>query len=204
MLPENVFEVFYFLVARLVGFAVIQECSGIGHGTCIHLQQNISILIILWSVHRQIPISKQAFSRHPTDDPSPVLESYHTFIGMFPLHTNLISSHILPIKKQLKGVIHHAVSVHTIWCVLKWLQIFTCTETQPCSLSCSWIMSTSWLEQSLVSSTVRAFISSMATSTGLSSTCFSPTTSMRFFTYGKVLAAGDKRAAWDMLANIPN
>lgn len=73
-------------------------------------------------------------------------------------------------------------------------EMFTCTETQPCSLSCSWIMSTSWLEQSLISSAVRAFISSMATSTGLSSTCFSPTTSTRFFTYGKVLAAGDERA----------
>lgn len=47
MLPKNVFEVFYFLVARLVGFAVIQECSGVGHGTCIYLQQKISILIIL-------------------------------------------------------------------------------------------------------------------------------------------------------------
>lgn len=41
--PEYVFKVFHFLVARLVGFAVIQKCSGIGHGTCIHLHQNMSV-----------------------------------------------------------------------------------------------------------------------------------------------------------------
>lgn len=73
------------------------------------------------------------------------------------------------------------------------LCLCTCTETQPCSFSCNWIMSTSWQEHSLVNSAVRAFISSIATSTGLSSTCFSATTSTRFFTYGKVLAAVNKR-----------
>lgn len=38
--PENVFEVFHFFVAILVGSAVIQERPGIGHGTCIYLQRN--------------------------------------------------------------------------------------------------------------------------------------------------------------------
>lgn len=38
--PENIFKVFHFLAARLVGFAVIEECSGVCHGTGIDLQQN--------------------------------------------------------------------------------------------------------------------------------------------------------------------
>lgn len=38
--PEYVFKILHFLAARLVGFAVIQKCSGISHWTCIHLQKN--------------------------------------------------------------------------------------------------------------------------------------------------------------------
>lgn len=92
--------------------------------------------------------------------------------------------------KQTKKSVSGSLKKH--WTKLC-LCLCTCTETQPCSLSCNWIMSTSWQEQSFVNSAVFDFISSMATSTGLSSTCFSPTTSTRFFTYGKVLAAVDRR-----------
>lgn len=41
-IPEDVFELFHFLAARLVGFAVIQECPGVRHGTCVHLQRDKS------------------------------------------------------------------------------------------------------------------------------------------------------------------
>lgn len=127
--------------------------------------------------------------------------SWHSSTHHRPVWCNHISSCFFPYMNEIQTIkiqtkkcgFVFAASVFIFpfaVCVCATCVTFTCTETQPCSLSCSWIMSTSWLEQSLVNSAVRAFISSMATSTGLSSTCFSPTTSTRFFTYGKVLEAG--------------
>lgn len=65
----------------------------------------------------------------------------------------------------------------------------TCTETQPCSFSWSWIMSTSAEEQSLCSSAVLSFISSVATSIGFRFTCCSQWIGILFFTYGNELEA---------------
>ncbi len=90
------------------------------------------------------------------------LLSLYESIHFFKKPTILISS----VLKGPAGVMHTS----------------TCTLTQPWSLSWSVIMLTSWLEQSLASSALLSFISSIATSIGFSSKCFSPTTSMRFFT----------------------
>lgn len=37
--PEHILELFGFLVAPRAVFAVIQECSGVCHGACVHLRQ---------------------------------------------------------------------------------------------------------------------------------------------------------------------
>ena len=50
--PENVLKVFYFLVTRPIDFTVIKECSGIGHRTCIHLQQNKMLSILIWCINK--------------------------------------------------------------------------------------------------------------------------------------------------------
>ena len=65
----------------------------------------------------------------------------------------------------------------------------TCTETQSCSFSWSWIMSTSAEEQSLCSSAVLSFISSVATSIGFRFTCCSQLIGILFFTYGNEFEA---------------
>lgn len=71
----------------------------------------------------------------------------------------------------------------------------TCTETQPCSFSWSWIMSTSAEEQSLCSSAVLSFISSVATSIGFRFTCCSQLIGILFFTYGNEFEAMKRQRA---------